>query len=510
MPRGGIRASTPPTDDGWIWGNTRGGGGAPLKDPTGQTVADLRAVVRGEKEVDYSPASPTRRSGYGEDEYGSSSGGKSSSFRGGRASVNEDYDDPYGVDEAPPPRRKGGGGRKSVAYADEVQQYDDVDRRRSGAKKVAYYDDEPDNYRVGRGGGTGKAAPSALKKNDLESYESDLGGGGGGRGKARRDRERDRDRDREKERERSPIDNVPDSSSGSPKKYMSSLRLMYTSALPSELSAKARKEQEYQNQLREQIEEKKRKKEDEERKGDELKKKELEEYLRVHYKGKIPDYVIQKLPSYNKHGGSGGDRSFDRSNDESIYNVGRKASAANDDGADFGDDDYPPPQPRKPARGGRRAVVDDDQELSLDIDDHDMSAASLKRRKDKWVSQTEYDELSALCDRLLVQQDTLQSELREQAKLLKGRRCTPPPPSAPLFFILPHVFSPRPSTHKNNRPSVKPPLVRPGLDVASLPPCALAQCRTARGAPRCPQRAPCPPPRRRPWVAPAPSTASRG
>ena len=427
MPRGGVRATTPPTDDGWIWGNTRGGGGAPLKDPTGQTVADLRAVVRGEKEVDYSPASPTRRSGYGDDEYGSSSGGKNSSFRGGRGSINEDYDDPYGV-EAPPPRRKGGGGRKSVAYADEVHQYDDVDRRRSGVKKVAYYDDEPDNYHVGRGG-TGKLAPSALKKNNVESYESDLGGGGGGRGKVRRDRER--------ERERSPIDNVPDSSSGSPKKHMSSLRLMYTSAHPSELSAKARKEQEYQNQLREQIEEKKRKKEDEERKGDELKKKELEEYLRVHYKGKIPDYVIQKLPSYNKHS----DRSFDRSNDKSIYNVGRKASAANDDGDDFGDDDYPPPQPRKPARGGRRAAADNDQELSLDIDDHDGGAASLKRRKDKWVSQTEYDELSALCDRLLVQQDTLQIELREQAKLLKVRRCATP---RAFFVSSPHLTSSRP------------------------------------------------------------------
>lgn len=38
----------------------------------------------------------------------------------------------------------------------------------------------------------------------------------------------------------------------------------------------------------------------------------------------------------------------------------------------------------------------------------------------KWVSQTEYDELSALCENLLFQQKDLQNELKQQADIIKG------------------------------------------------------------------------------------------
>ena len=44
-----------PTDN-WIWGNTRGGGGAPLKDVQGNDVANLKKVLAGTIEVDHSPS----------------------------------------------------------------------------------------------------------------------------------------------------------------------------------------------------------------------------------------------------------------------------------------------------------------------------------------------------------------------------------------------------------------------------------------------------------------------
>jgi hypothetical protein len=50
-----------------------------------------------------------------------------------------------------------------------------------------------------------------------------------------------------------------------------------------------RREQEYQKQLRDQIEEKKRKKDEEKRGDDKTKQKEMREYLTGHYKGAIPE-----------------------------------------------------------------------------------------------------------------------------------------------------------------------------------------------------------------------------
>jgi hypothetical protein len=41
--------------DEWIWGNKRGGGGAPIKDVAGAVVTNLRQVARGSVQVDHSP-----------------------------------------------------------------------------------------------------------------------------------------------------------------------------------------------------------------------------------------------------------------------------------------------------------------------------------------------------------------------------------------------------------------------------------------------------------------------
>lgn len=46
-------------DDGgtWIWGNNRGGGGAPLKDTSGNTISNLKKVLNGTADVNYSSPS---------------------------------------------------------------------------------------------------------------------------------------------------------------------------------------------------------------------------------------------------------------------------------------------------------------------------------------------------------------------------------------------------------------------------------------------------------------------
>lgn len=50
-------------EDGWMWGNHRGGGGAPLKSSDGETITNLRKVFHGDVRVDYSPSnSPSKQS----------------------------------------------------------------------------------------------------------------------------------------------------------------------------------------------------------------------------------------------------------------------------------------------------------------------------------------------------------------------------------------------------------------------------------------------------------------
>lgn len=56
MPRRGIQPVDPPgQEESWIWGNHRGGGGAPVKDMSGNQVSNLRQVFRGGVQVDSSP-----------------------------------------------------------------------------------------------------------------------------------------------------------------------------------------------------------------------------------------------------------------------------------------------------------------------------------------------------------------------------------------------------------------------------------------------------------------------
>jgi len=51
--------------------------------------------------------------------------------------------------------------------------------------------------------------------------------------------------------------------------------------------------------------------------------------------------------------------------------------------------------------------------------DRDYDTGREQRDGGRWVSQTEYDELSALCENLLFQQKDLQNELKQQATIIK-------------------------------------------------------------------------------------------
>jgi len=106
-----------PTDN-WIWGNTRGGGGAPLKDVQGNDVANLKKVLAGTIEVDHSP-SPN-----------------SKGRRNNRNSEFDDDDNNYGRQNNrnnannAPNRNNGGGNRNRQAY----DQDDDADYDRRGGR----------------------------------------------------------------------------------------------------------------------------------------------------------------------------------------------------------------------------------------------------------------------------------------------------------------------------------------------------------------------------------------
>lgn len=103
-----------PTDN-WIWGNSRGGGGAPLKDNNGNDVANLKKVFTGVVEVDHSPSpnaklkhmQQNRRGGYDEDiGLNQNSNGNVRNNKNNRGNSNRDYEqeeDDYSRD-----RRDGG------------------------------------------------------------------------------------------------------------------------------------------------------------------------------------------------------------------------------------------------------------------------------------------------------------------------------------------------------------------------------------------------------------------
>lgn len=228
-----------------------------------------------------------------------------------------------------------------------------------------------------------------------------------------------------------------------------------------------RKEQEYQKQLRDQIEEKKRKKDEEKRGEVKMKKKEMQEYLRGHYKGDIPEHLMGALDS-NGNDDSDADNDRERGrgspsretgrhpkggvkgrNGESCSNHRDEERSSGDNGGGRQNRDGDRDRGSQMGRHQNAESRGRDRDSQSEHDDegqyreqgqgssgNDSSDSRSNRRgRDKkkekgkgktfqdkegrWVSEAEYGELTSLCDRLMSQQDRLQEEIQHQAEMIK-------------------------------------------------------------------------------------------
>lgn len=372
-------------DSGWVWDKYKssGGGGAPLKSVDGGTVTNLRSVIRGSVDQ-LAHSSPTRRSGSRTRDYDD----------------DEDSDDGYSNNgDSRRRRRNASNERRNTSSLRSSKHYSDDD------------EDDDDDYNSRKM----SAARSRSRSND------------------RIDRESHEDKRDRRSRSLSP-DPVAVAALMSPKKGLgSALRDMNISQTPLERQAKARKELEYQNALRAQIDEKKRKREEEDRKSEEIKERELEEYLNQYYKGNIPPHVRRSMKKDKKKDLDDDDRRSDggkrRGNDGYESDTRRRNLSTPDDFDEEEDDrSFRKREKRSPEKSSRNNKSRLIPGLDLDVDSGDLGRPprsgrrgldSSRSRGEGWVSQTEYDELSSLCDKLLKQQDDLQRELKSQTKLIK-------------------------------------------------------------------------------------------
>ena len=241
-----------------------------------------------------------------------------------------------------------------------------------------------------------------------------------------RSRSTDRNERRNDDRRRVHTPEIPGLTiNTSPKKGLgSALKDMNASESLSEKEFRNRKELEYQNQLRQQIEEKRRIKEAENKKNALTKHKELEEYYFTFYKGNVPSHIkkelkqaARKLRGDDDDDEIDGDNNYYRSDD-------RKSNDRRDRNKNIDSYEEPPRTSRldKPkterserTRSTSRGRVKDNYDSDTDVQDKRKSSRSGDQG---WVSQTEYDELSALCEKLLQQQKDLQIEIKNQAKVI--------------------------------------------------------------------------------------------
>lgn len=345
---------------GWMWDRYKGGGGgAPLKNISGGAVTNLRSVMRGSVEVHHSSPSKARRDDDSDD--------GSNDYRDGRRD--------HGVSKK---------------------------HHKTSRNTSDYSDDEND------------------RNSNSRSTEK------------RRNHDKDRDRDRDTQRNNKRGSNSPLERSLTPeiKKLVSpnkgrgsALRDMNMSESNPEREARARKDLEYQMALKDQIEEKRRNKEDEERKIEATKQKELEEYLNQFYKGNIPPQIknsMKKKPKSDNYEDDN-DSSYNRSSSNSNSNSSSLGGGRKGDNNKSSYDNDESDNRRHRSTSRSRDVSDSDEDRS-------SSKSSVRNNKSKrnnnsgsndgWVSQSEYDELSVLCDKLLSQQRELHFEIKSQAKLI--------------------------------------------------------------------------------------------
>lgn len=233
----------------------------------------------------------------------------------------------------------------------------------------------------------------------------------------------------------------------SPKKFMGALSEM--NANQQEKEMKMAKERQYKDLLRRQIEENRIKKEAEKKQLEDQKKRELEEAMMA--AGQItkprsnrnrndqnPTQYTPKSTDLPPKGGQNyprGERE-NYSDDDLDHNNRRQQQRRR---ADYDDDDEynnyngSPTKQRKPRGNNRRTSFEDEggghsdrSEVEVEkrnrrggLEGQNKNGQVRRTSKDSFVSAVEYDELSSLCDRLLQQQDQLQSEIQKQSEIIK-------------------------------------------------------------------------------------------
>ena len=161
------RKNSAPQEEEYIWGNNRGGGGAPLRDQAGQTITNLRNVVKG----DESPYKPVLRGGDGKRKTG----------------YDYDYENDAGRRRKPKPTEYDeelwGGGKSDVKLKGKNPRGRDVDSRDLALPRArdaprrgvvnspqdnSDYDDNRSNG--GRGGGPTGGGRVLLRKDSRGEY----------------------------------------------------------------------------------------------------------------------------------------------------------------------------------------------------------------------------------------------------------------------------------------------------------------------------------------------------
>ena len=161
------RKNSTPQEEEYIWGNNRGGGGAPLRDQAGQTITNLRNVVKG----DESPYKPVLRGGDGKRKTG----------------YDYDYENDAGRRRKPKPTEYDeelwGGGKSDVKLKGKNPRGRDVDSRDLALPRArdaprrgvvnspqdnSDYDDNRSNS--GRGGGPTGVGRVLLRKDSRGEY----------------------------------------------------------------------------------------------------------------------------------------------------------------------------------------------------------------------------------------------------------------------------------------------------------------------------------------------------
>lgn len=382
-------------DEQWFWGNVRGGGGAPLKDKQGNALANLKGVLNGAVEVDYSvsPGKRTHNNNYDVDN------GRYNEPRVPDVQLNQQSFS----NQHRSIRERNGYGNGRGPISSKASREDEYERFIPGLSDVPSHQRQPNKknnaYQV----------PLSARRDDSSAVDAAIRMDGPPSPAAAL-----RDNNYRRQQEGYQQD-------ASPKKFMGALRELTSGQTDGDRNDKLKKQQAYQAMLKAQIEEKERKKQKEKEQEDAIKRKELVEYYRSINKP-VPLELLSPQRKHNQpqgqeqFGGSGhryhqdafGDRypddndSFQSRNDNMNYdyhNIPTKKNHPRNGDYDmnrghnqYNDDDY---QPMRRERNGNNPD------------------------SDKFVTVQEYDKLSRLCDKLLNQQEQLHSEIRKQADIIE-------------------------------------------------------------------------------------------